>query len=664
MRMTAAFRNFTIFLLLILVSAHTFSNPALKISDFIREPDFRSVSISPNGKYLATLRNQGKIRSVEVRDISQPNNPVIGYYADPIRRPKSLMWAADDRILVNIEMPLMPDTAEREIKSKKDFNIYDYFLIQRTFSLNEKLEDPVVLLNDDYSVRNNVNLSYVTIIKKNTKDVLITALRSNFTQLYKVDIYTGKSQRIARGSKWTYNFLVDHAGNPQYRLDYFFRSNKVVIHSFISEKKWDKFDTIDFDKPDNEEQEGLTLDDLVKLGGKGDNLFYIKENEESGFNEILKYNSKTKEHDTVVSLSDKDVEGMLTNNLNDLIGYWTQEDLIQRHYFDPELQKINDAAAKKIGNYNFYAPELLFKQKSVVLVYGSNMPGSYFLYDKDSNKLQFIQNRYLNLSRDKLAIPAKTTVKTRDNLEIESLLLLPPGYEEGQSYPLVILPHGGPQARDVAFYDDFAQFIATRGYVVAQPNFRGSTGYGKKFEELGYKQWGLKMQDDLVDTANFLIRKGYANKDKVCIVGASYGGYAALIGSIKTEDIFKCSISINGVTDLREQAKHFVKNAELQETIDFVHKQIGHPNKDKKLLEENSPALHADKFKTPVLIIAGENDETVPYTQSKSLVKSLRKMKKEVKFVTLKNAGHNPFVYYKHKKKVYTEIEKFLAKYL
>lgn len=231
---------------------------------------------------------------------------------------------------------------------------------------------------------------------------------------------------------------------------------------------------------------------------------------------------------------------------------------------------------------------------------------------------------------------------------------------------MVILPHGGPHVRDSADYDDLAQFISTCGYIVIQPNFRGSSDYGKDFEESGYKQWGGVMQDDLTDAVDFMVKEGYAIPGKICIVGASYGGYAALMGAIKTPSLYQCSIGINAVTHLKDLIKFDTDLAKSEkDTIrDLHYKRIGNIKNDSDLLDNNSPALHVDRIKIPILIIAGTEDKTVPIEQSEMMVEVLERHNKDHKYVEIKDANHHIFNHKEDTEKVYSEIEIFLRENL
>jgi dipeptidyl aminopeptidase/acylaminoacyl peptidase len=200
---------------------------------------------------------------------------------------------------------------------------------------------------------------------------------------------------------------------------------------------------------------------------------------------------------------------------------------------------------------------------------------------------------------------------------------------------------------------------------VAKPNFRGSTGYGRDFVEAGYKQWGGVMQDDLQDAANYLIKKGFADPQKVCLVGGSYGGYAALMGMVKHSDFYHCAVSLNGVTDLIAQVKYNEERfKDYKSVIAKLHQALGHPSEDRVNLKANSPSSNADKITKPVLIIAGTSDWVVRYYQSKSLAKKLKSLDRPVEYMEVKDAYHNIFAFNEDKKNIYLKVAQFLEKNL
>jgi dipeptidyl aminopeptidase/acylaminoacyl peptidase len=202
--------------------------------------------------------------------------------------------------------------------------------------------------------------------------------------------------------------------------------------------------------------------------------------------------------------------------------------------------------------------------------------------------------------------------------------------------PFVVLPHGGPSTRDTLSFDYLAQMIASRGYGVLQPNYRGSRGYGGDFERAGFQQWGLKMQDDVVDGTRWLIDQKLADSRRICIVGWSYGGYAALMGAIKTPDFYRCAVSMAGVTDLRRRLDRANQSR-------FADLNLPRFDSDPASIAENSPVLHADQIRIPVLLVHGRRDFTVSVEDSEAMEGALRKAGKSVRSLYFDDDDHYLF---------------------
>ena len=633
------------------------------LEDFIRERDLRNAVISPDGKYLAQLHNKDGRRVVTIIDMQSSDKKVIGTLSDKLIRANAISWGKKDRLLVSVLVPYDMRLVERDMEKKKDFDIDDYFMFSRTLSIDINAKNPVVLMNNERSARGNVNLSVIQhYLPKDPDHVLMKADRNGVDSLYKVNVYTGASELLTKGSRFTFMFANDYDGKTRFRFDYLPIAKKINIYELAADDSWNSIDSIKLNDTENEDFDAGKL-----VGLYGDNLAYSKKNEKTGFFELLLYKSKEKTYETLVSLPDRDVLYPLQDlRSNQIVGYAIDGDYIRYKFFDAERQAAYDKLTAKVGDANFYYSSYTESgEQGIVNIFAPNDPLSFHLYDAKKDDLLFIGDAYNNIATNNLSQTAIANYSTRDGKKIHSYILLPPGYEKGKLYPLIIYPHGGPQSRDRAEYDDFAQFMSTRGYIVVQPNFRGSTGMGKEFEEAGYKQWGQLMQDDLTDAVNFMIKKGYADPAKVCIVGISYGGYAALMGSIKTPDLYKCSISINGVTHLRNIIETDARNIDDDKLLEkYWYQRIGDPKQDKEMLDANSPALQADKINIPLLVVASTDDQVVNYGQAADLISALKKHKKDFKFVKLKDSPHDPFYFKKDVELVYREVEDFLAKHL
>ncbi|MFQ3651644.1 MAG: S9 family peptidase [Gemmataceae bacterium] len=299
-------------------------------------------------------------------------------------------------------------------------------------------------------------------------------------------------------------------------------------------------------------------------------------------------------------------------------------------------------------------------RKTWVIAYSADVtPVTYYLYDRTSKKLTKLFSAKPELDKYKLAEMKPVIIKARDGLELVSYLTLPPGIE-AKKLPMVLMVHGGPWARDSWGYDATAQWLANRGYAVLQVNFRGSTGFGKKFLHAGDREWGAKMHDDLLDAVAWAVKQGYADAKKVAIYGGSYGGYAALVGATFTPDTFACAISVVGPSNLVTLLKSIPPYWEPLKKLFSVR--VGDLD-DTKFLESRSPLFKADRIKIPMLIAQGANDPRVKQAESEQIVEAIKKAGKDVKYLLFEDEGHG-FVRPQNRLKFIAEAEAFLAKHL
>ncbi|MGN6454050.1 MAG: alpha/beta hydrolase family protein, partial [Steroidobacteraceae bacterium] len=295
--------------------------------------------------------------------------------------------------------------------------------------------------------------------------------------------------------------------------------------------------------------------------------------------------------------------------------------------------------------------------RTLVRVSSSSSPPVYYLTDFKTHRADIAAEEYPALGRATLGEVRQITYKARDGTDITAYLTMPP--DKPTPVPLVVLPHGGPHDRDYPVFDWRVQFLATRGYAVLQPQFRGSTGFGDHFRDAGDRQWGGLMQDDLTDAVRAIIAQGSVDPHRVCIVGTSgYGGYAALVGAAFTPDLYTCAVSINGVTDLvdlmnREVPDRYRVVASIQSVW---NKQIGNPR------DAKSPLHAASAVKAPVLIMYGPTPD-VPIEQAQAMVRALQRAGKSVQEVALPE-GAAWWTRTDIRVQVLQELENFLAKHL
>ena len=294
----------------------------------------------------------------------------------------------------------------------------------------------------------------------------------------------------------------------------------------------------------------------------------------------------------------------------------------------------------------------------VVYVHSDRNPGSYYLFDAKTSKVSLLFNALPDIDPQKMASMRPVTFKARDGVALHGYLTLPPD-GNGKNLPLILNPHGGPHGiRDAWGWDPEVQFFASHGYAVLQVNYRGSGGYGMKFQDMGYRHWSTSMQSDLADAAHWAIRQGIADPERICIYGASYGGYAALENSILYPGLYKCTVGYVGVYDLT-----------LLGHSDFSHYAFGDRyldvvlGDDKSTLESESPVYQADKIKDPVFIIYGGADKRVVPENAEELMAALDKLGRKYELMYERNEGHG-FTKPQHNYELYTRMLRFFDKYI
>ena len=331
------------------------------------------------------------------------------------------------------------------------------------------------------------------------------------------------------------------------------------------------------------------------------------------------------------------------------------------HFFDPLSEKIHEAIARQLPGYEVAWQDITRdERKFIVASYSDRTPGARYLYDADSNTLHKLADINTALPEADMAPMQPIQFTARDGMTIHGYLTLPLG-RPARNLPVVVNPHGGPWARDYWGFNPEAQFLANRGYAVLQINFRSSTGYGRRFWEAGFGQWGLAMQDDITDGVQWLIDQKIADPKRIGIYGASYGGYATLAGIVKTPDLYAAAVDYVGVSNLLT----FMNTIPPYWKPFLVKMQamVGDPVKDKARLEANSPALHADRIVTPLFIAQGAHDPRVNKAESDQIVAALKARGVEVEYMVKDNEGHgfhndeNKFEFYEH-------MERFLAQHL
>jgi cephalosporin-C deacetylase-like acetyl esterase len=311
----------------------------------------------------------------------------------------------------------------------------------------------------------------------------------------------------------------------------------------------------------------------------------------------------------------------------------------QPRWLDADAERRYHTVAKAFpGREIFVYGRSQSNTRVLAQVQGPSSPPVYYLVDFTTHRADIVGEAYPALTDVALGEVRVMTYKARDGTAIAAYLTLPPGAKD-KTLPLIVLPHGGPAARDHLLFDWWAQFLAVRGYAVLQPQFRGSSGFGAAFERAGYKQWGGLMQDDVTDGVQALIAQGVADPRRICIVGASYGGYAALAGAAFTPELYACAASINGVSNLPEMLSYLKDHSGADSgAVTAWRDHIG-SSFDRQVIEK-SPVHAADRVRAPVLLLHSTQDTVVPPSQSEQMANALKKAGTRVTLVKLEGDDH------------------------
>jgi len=372
-------------------------------------------------------------------------------------------------------------------------------------------------------------------------------------------------------------------------------------------------------------------------------------------------------------IAKKDVKELYANNDYDLSAikydrkkqslmavYWEAEKQA-KHFFDEEWGAVQNNLDKRFDGYE---TEIVSyddaRTKAIVATSSDRAPVKYSIYDFKTKEINEVANPFHWIDEEQMSHVKPITYQSRDGLTIHGYLTLPLGLEP-KKLPVIVNPHGGPWARDGWYFNPETQFLANRGYAVLQMNYRGSTGYGKKFWEASFKQWGKQMQDDITDGVAWLKKEGIADEKRIAIYGGSYGGYATLAGITFTPDLYAAAVDYVGVSNLFTFMNTIPPY--WKPYLDQLHEMVGDPQQDSSLLAAASPALHADKIKAPLFIAQGANDPRVNKAESDQMVAALKKRGVDVVYMVKKDEGHG-FRNQDNQFDFYGAMEQFLDKHL
>jgi dipeptidyl aminopeptidase/acylaminoacyl peptidase len=612
------------------------------VDELLGDPEVLDVALSPDGRQLAVLRQQttgGKrvVFALLVKVDDTAAQPAAVKFGDV--NVTQVEWANDERLLI---WTSYATDAKGRVNGLVIGDNFVAIPVRRVISVDLEGRNPVVLFGQESAVlRESFDASQVVdYMLDDPKHILMQIWdpRRDVPALHQVDVYTGASTPIEYGVQETDGWLTQ-GGVPMLRVDSNTRGTvgwiygrapgetgwKLVHKSRMNDlKKLPDFDVV-----------GATQDAgvfLVATRGEG--------GETRG---IRKFDLRTLQFGpTVAEQAGHDMETVFTDARQTLLATAYVEDRLTYRFAEPALEahfKALNAYFKDRCDVAIYETDLSHT-RLIVKVTGPQYPGSFYVYHRASGHLEEVGVTLPKLSPERLAPMEPLTIAARDGARFGAYLTRPIGDARGP-LPMVVMPHGGPEERDRLSFDPWVQAFAARGWLVLQPNFRGSGGFGKVFADAGRKHWGDRMQEDVEDAVAQVVASGRADPGRLAICGGSYGGYAALMGAVRKPGLYKAVVSVAGDFDLIESLA-FSRREDGGDSPAYAYwlASMGDPKIDQAALIQASPSRRVQEIAAPVLLMHGSRDTICDPKQSKVMAKALKDAGKTCEYVELKGEGH------------------------
>jgi dipeptidyl aminopeptidase/acylaminoacyl peptidase len=630
----------------LMVSSSLMSNaqtvPLLDRDLFFGNPEIAGGQISPDGKYITFMKEHQGIMNVFIKGFDEPfekarpvtdsKRPLYGYF-----------WTYDSKYILYV----------KDNDGDENMNVF-------AVDPNSKSAASPLPVSRNLTPMKNVAAQIFLVSKKNP-DIMYVGLNDRdpaWHDLYELSISTGKTKLLYKNTERITGFDFDWNETMRAMSKTDEKGNTILYKVGEGNKLTPIYD---FNVQESAYITGWTEDNknCYFVSNKGDldkSVLFMMDWETSKLTEVERDPMNKVDFGGAIFDSESHKFVGTSYTVDKTVNYW-RDDYYKNLYAYLEAQFPGKEVSVQSATRD--------KSKMLIATSGDRFASELHLYDATTKKLtfQYTSRPALKAVEQYLAPMQPITYKSSDGLEIPAYLTLPVGIDP-KNLPVVMLIHGGPKGpRDSWGYDPEAQFLANRGYAVLQPNFRASGGYGKKFLNAGDGQWGLLMQDDITWGVKYLVEKGIADKNRVAIMGGSYGGYATLAGLAFTPELYACGVDIVGPSNiftLLESVPAYWESGRA-----FLYGMVGDPNTEagKKRIREASPLFSADKIVKPLLIIQGANDPRVKQAEADQIVVALRDKGKQVAYLLAKDEGHG-FAKPLNKKAMYAEVEQFLASVL
>ena len=596
------------------------------LEDFFRKPEKILVRLSPDGKRLAWMEPWKHRLNVHVKNLN--SGEITRVTAATERDLSGYVWANNNRIVY------MMDKGGTEN--------------QRLYGVSGDGSNPT-----DFTPFENVKCSILNELADDHEHILFQMNKRDkkIFDVYRLNVDTGAIELVGENPGNVSEWFTDHVG--KIRLARTTDGvNSGIIFRETEQAHWRQIASYDF--REHAKPVFFTPDNRA---------IYVSSNVNRDKVAIFKYDLDTgKEGKLIFEHPEVDVwHLMYSQKRQSITGVSFNTDRRCFYFFDEFSKKIQVFLDEALPGYHNSVTSFDREETKCIVHSGSDRtPGSFYLLDLEKWEMRKLFDLSFWLKEDEMAEMKPIEYTSRDGRRIHGYLTLPIG-EKPENLPLVVNPHGGPWTRNTWGFRPSVQFLANRGFAVLQMNFRGSTGYGREFLESGYGQWGLAMQDDITDGVLWAIKQGIAHPDRIAIYGVSYGGYAALMGIVKTPELYAAAVDYVGVANLFTILENMPPYWEHMR--EMMYAKIGHPLKDRERLTSTSPALNADKIKTPLFVAQGANDPRVNKSESDQMVNVLRSRGVHVEYMVKENEGHG-FNNEENQFDFFCRMEQFLKKHI
>ncbi len=486
------------------------------------------------------------------------------------------------------------------------------------------------------------------------KDFVVIGLNKRNKQVfdpYRLNLKTGEISMLAENPGNIQGWMFDHDGKLRIATAIVDGVNQSILYRENEEDEFKTIITTNFKEGFNPQFFTFDNKNIIGSSNLGRDKYAIVE-----FDPI-----SAKEVKVLYANDDYDVNGVGYSRKRKVItAAYFESWKSERHYFDSTSKATFEKIQKRLAGYEIGITGVNKDENILILrTYSDKSLGAYYIYNSENDKMKKIVDVSPWIDENEMSNQLPIAYQSRDGLKINGYLTLPKGYnmENAKKLPVVINPHGGPWARDSWGFNPEIQFLANRGYAVLQMNFRGSTGYGRKFFESSFKKWGREMQDDITDGTQWLIDKGIADSTRIAIYGGSYGGYATLMGLVKEPKMYAAGVDYVGVSNMFTFMKTIPPYWEPM--LEMMYEMVGDVEKDSTMLREVSPVFHVDKIKAPLFIAQGANDPRVNVDESDQMVKAMKEKGIDVEYLVKKDEGHG-FRNEENRFEFYRAMEKFL----